>query len=82
MKVIDYIYDLVDMLSTKGKFDKIDESLRKVPVLTVDLDICLAWLTAVLPCKTKLQTYNWFLNRVKQKAIDMKIEDKGLFDGF
>lgn len=57
---IDDIYEEVDQLARAGRFNQIDQRLCGVDVPEVEAVELLAWLTATVPCKTKLESRGAF----------------------
>jgi hypothetical protein len=63
---IDLIYDYIDELLLKNKYDKVDEILKDCP-LDVSADLVLLVLTSTLPAKGNLKYREEFFDRFKDR---------------
>ena len=66
-KILDQIYDRIDTLAINGEFDKINRILWGVNISKLTVDGLLGYLTATLPCKTKLENRHEFFLKVEEE---------------
>jgi hypothetical protein len=63
---IDHIYDVIDELLLRGKFDHVDTLLYSVSS-SLNLDLILAYLTITVTAKDKLQNRARLLTNLKRR---------------
>lgn len=78
---LDGIYGQIDFLMTEGRFEEIDGTLSSLKVGDIGIDLCLGYLTATLPAKSKLPSRRDFYSRAKEYALEYGFDEPGLFDG-
>ena len=74
---IDTIYDYVDFLMKRGRFELLDRILQSViDPKERDADEILTYLTATLPVKSKLNNRVYLINNLREMNLE-----PGLLDG-
>ena len=68
-KEIDEVFNLIDDLLLRGKFEEVDSILDSVDILNTDLDILLAYLTTTLAAKDILKSREKFLEKVEPLCL-------------
>lgn len=68
-KEIDEVFNLIDDLLLRGKFEEVDSILDSVDILNTDLDILLTYLTTTLAAKDILKSREKFLEKVEPLCL-------------
>jgi hypothetical protein len=63
---LDIIYNVIDNLLLKGRFDLVDLQLRRMDVENANTDILLGYLTITFAAKSKLPSRPAFFERAEQ----------------
>jgi DNA repair exonuclease SbcCD ATPase subunit len=78
---LDLIYDRIDTLLVKGKFEEVDSVLRDADPKRLSVDILLGLLTSTLPARTKLSTRAKFFAEVEREIRRRDQWEDGLLTG-
>ncbi|MBX4209247.1 hypothetical protein KW799_00905 [Candidatus Parcubacteria bacterium] len=78
---LDVLYDAIDDSFKAGDFKSVDNLLKGIDVKKESVTMLLAYLTATLPAKWKLEHRKGFFERVRQEISSRPDSNKDILSG-